>query len=62
MRSTNVHETVQVGKPGSLKERVIRGMSDRIAGKAIDPRACVPWLIYEAELPPELIQELADRQ
>ena len=57
MKSMNVQANEQMDKPRSLKEKVISGLSDQITRKAVDPRECWGWAIYEPETPLEIILE-----
>ena len=55
MKTTNVHETHDAG----LKERIIKRAGDWLVEMAVDLRDCRLFILYEANLTPEMISELA---
>jgi len=61
MRRMNPSNAKQADRTLGFKEKVIMKLCDSISEKAVDPRGC--WLagIYEPEIPPEIILELAKR-
>jgi len=50
----NEHED----KGMSLKEKVVRGIGERLAKMAVSPRGCWAFPLHEPELSPEMIEEL----
>jgi len=46
----------------SLKERVLCEVGKKLAKMAVDPRVCWGSIIYERELPDEIIREISEKQ
>ena len=54
MKSTNMQDGSQMG----IKERLAKGIGERLSRMAVEPRGCAFFILYEPELPPEMINEL----
>jgi len=47
------------GQETSLKEKIFCKLGEQLARIAIEPRSCWNGFIYEPEIPPEILKEMA---